>query len=411
MTSYAYIALEPSGRKRTGVVDAPDRDAAIATITADGKFVVEIKEQAAGVAAKREGSATSGTEQKRKGKVSRSDLALFTRRLADLADAGLPLDRALQVVSEQSESQILSEVAESALADVRSGLPVSQSLAKYPKFFPGVYTETLKAGEASGQFPQVATRLADFQEKEVARRSVIVSALIYPAILAFFAVFVVIFLLTFVVPRLSGVFEDLGSDLPAATQALLAISAFLTKSGLYLIGGAIAGFLLYRAWAATEQGGYTRDAVLLRLPLAGPIVAKSVVSRFARVLSTLVYGGVPILEALRLSGMAAGNRVFGVSSTKVEEEVREGKPIAEAMRNTGAFPPVLTHMVAIGEETGDLPKMLTRVADSLDFEVDNGMRRLTAMVEPIIILVMGVVVGFVVLAVLLPIYQAQDVVK
>jgi type IV pilus assembly protein PilC len=413
MTSFAYTAVEPSGRKKSGVIDASDRDSAIASITADGKFVLELKEQigAASAASKESrGGALTG-EKKRSGRVSRSDIALFTRRMADLADAGLPLDRVLQVVAEQSESLLLSEVAETALADVRSGLPVSQALAKFPKLFPSVYTETLRAGEASGQFPQVAGRLADFQEKEVVRRSQIVSALIYPAVLMFTAVFVVIFLLTFVVPRLAGVFADLGDDLPATTKMLLAITAFLTQNGLFIIGGIVAAVFLYKAWGATEQGALVRDRIFLRLPVLGPVISKSVVSRYARVLGTLVYGGVPILEALRLSGMAAGNKLFAVSSTQVENDVREGRAIALAMRDTGAFPPVLTHMVAIGEETGDLPKMLSRVSDSLDFEVDNGMRRLTALVEPIIVLTMGVFVGFVVLSVLLPIYQAQDVVK
>lgn len=408
MTTYAYTALEPSGKKKSGVVDASDRDAAIAIIAADGKFVLDIKES---TGKRAEGGQSTAGGDKKRGRASRSDLALFTRRMADLASAGLPLDRVLQVVSEQSESQSLTQVAEAALADVRSGLPVSQALAKFPKYFPTVYTETLKAGEASGQFPEVATRLADFQEKEVARRSQIVSALIYPAVLAVFAVLVVIFLLTFVVPRLSGIFQGLGDDLPVTTKLLLTITGFLTQKWMVIVGVVAAVIIAYRAWISTEQGLYVRDKFLLNMPVAGAIISKAVVSRFARVLSTLVYGGVPILESLRLAGMAAGNKVFGMSSTAVENEVKEGRSIAIAMRDTGAFPPVLTHMVAIGEETGDLPKMLNRVSDSLDFEVDNSMRRLTALVEPLIVVAMGLVVGFVVLSVLLPIYQAQDVVK
>ena len=407
--TFAYTAMDPSGRKKSGYVDAADQAAAVASLASEGRFVLEIKEQAGGARQARSGAVTE--EKKRKGKVSRSDLALFTRRLADLASAGLPLDRALSVVAEQSESQQLAEIAESALADVRTGIPVSQALAKFPKLFPTIYTETLRAGEASGQFPEVAGRLAEFQEKEVERRSQIVSAMIYPAVLTTVAVLVVIFLLTFVVPRLSGVFKDLGGDLPMTTQILLATTGFLTSNGLLIIGAIVVGVIAYRAWVATDQGAYTRDRAVLSLPIGGPIIAKAVVSRYARVLGTLVYGGVPILEGLRLAGMASGNRVFGVSSTQVEEEVREGRSIAEAMRDAGGFPPVLTHMVAIGEETGDLPKMLGRVSDSLDFEVDNGMRRLTALVEPFIVLTMGIFVGFVVLSVLLPIYQAQSLVK
>lgn len=403
MTTFAYTALEPSGKKKTGYIDAPSREAAIEIVAREGRYVLEIAEQARRVSAME--------DTRKKGKISRNDLALFTRRMADLAAAGLPLDRVLHVVAEQSESGTLAEVAEKALDDVRAGLPVSEALAKFPKLFPDVYTQTLRAGEASGQFADVASRLADFQEKEVARRSQIVSALIYPSVLALTAFGVVAFLLTFVVPRLSGIFKDLGNDLPLATQILLAVTGFITNNTVLLIGGIVGAFLLYRAWAVTEAGALARDRMLVKIPLLGPVILKATVSRFARVLGTLVYGGVPILDALRLAGLSSGNRVFQRSADLVEEEVREGRPIAESMRDSGSFPPVLTHMVAIGEQTGDLPKMLGRVSDSLDFEVDNGMRRLTALVEPVIVLVMGAFVGFVVLAVLLPIFQAQELVK
>ncbi|MDX2065629.1 MAG: type II secretion system F family protein [Fimbriimonadaceae bacterium] len=402
MVTYSYVALDATGSRKSGFIDAISADAATAQILAEGRYVVEIKEQQT----QKSASASGGRKS-----VSRADLALFTRRMADLAAAGLPLDRVLQVVAEQSESAVLTEVAESALADVRGGLPVSESLGKYPKYFPTVYTQTLRAGEASGQFAEVATRLAEFQEKEVARRSQVVSALIYPAILGFTAVGVIIFLLTFVVPRLAGIFKDLGDDLPVTTRILLGTTDLLTNNYIAIIIGIAATIFLYRAWTATESGAYARDKFYLQAPLIGPVVRKSTISRFARVLGTLVYGGVPILQALELSGLAAGNRVFLRSAQSVEKDVREGRPIAEAMRDTAAFPPVLTHMVAIGEETGDLPKMLGRVSDSLDFEVDNGMRRLTAMVEPIIVLTMGSFVGFVVLSVLLPIFAAQDLAK
>jgi type II secretory pathway component PulF len=331
--------------------------------------------------------------------------------MADLSGAGLPLDRTLQVVAEQSESVVLREIAEKALDDVRGGMPVSQALAKNPRYFNEVFAQTLRAGEASGQFPEVASRLADFQEKEVARRSQITSALVYPAILTFTAVFVVLFLLLFVVPRLSGVFKDLGNDLPITTKMLLSSTDFITQNWVLVLVVLVGSIVGVRVWLATPQGAYLRDSFLLKAPLMGPVVMKATISRFARVLGTLVYGGVPILEALEIAGLSAGNRVFQKSAQVVGDEVRAGRGIAEAMRDTKAFPPVLTHMVAIGEETGDLPQMLNRVSNSLDFEVDTGMRRLVSMVEPIIVLSMGTFVGFVVLSVLLPIFQAQEVVK
>ncbi|MBN9503725.1 MAG: hypothetical protein BGO01_05140 [Armatimonadetes bacterium 55-13] len=403
MTTFAYTALDPAGKRKSGFIDAPSKDAAIASVASGGQFVLEIKES---TGAKKEGAGATGRK-----KVTRGDLALFTRRMSDLAAAGLPLDRVLQVVSEQSESEQLQNVALEALDQVRKGTPVSDALAMHPKLFPDVFTQTLRAGESSGQFAEVASRLADFQENEVTRRSQVVSAMIYPGVLTFTAVSVVIFLITFVMPRLSGVFKDLKTDLPITTKMLLAGTDFVTNNGLFIVIGIVGTIILYRGWVATEAGAMARDRFMFRMPMAGPVIRKATVSRFARVLGTLVYGGVPILEALRLSGMASGNRLFRANSVIVEQEVREGRPIAEAMRDAGDFPPVLIHMVAIGEETGDLPKMLERVSESLDFEVDNGMRRLTALVEPLIVLVMGTFVGFVVLSVLLPIFQAQSAVK
>ncbi|MDQ2798604.1 MAG: type II secretion system F family protein [Armatimonadota bacterium] len=402
--TFAYTALDASGARRTGAVEAESREAAVARLASEGRYVLDI------AASANRQQATAGTSGRGK-QPSRQDLALFTRRLADLASAGLPLDRVLQVVAEQSESGALKRISEETLVDVRSGMPISQALAKHPKYFSSVFTQTLRAGEASGQFGEVASRLADYQEKEVTRRGQVTSALVYPSVLATTSLGVIIFLITFVLPRMSGVFSEMGNDLPMTTRALLSVSAFVTHYWLFLlivIGGAVIGI---RAWFATPGGAESRDRFLLSAPVIGPVVQKATVSRFARVLGTLVFGGVPMLEALEIAGLSASNRVFLKSAQAVEEEVRAGRSIAEAMRDAGSFPPVLTHMVGVGEEIGDLPKMLGRVADSLDFEVDTGMRRLVSLVEPVIVLSMGTVVGFVVLSVLLPIYQAQNLVK
>ncbi|MGC4044506.1 MAG: type II secretion system F family protein [Armatimonas sp.] len=402
--TFSYTALDASGARKTGIIEAETREAAIARLDAEGRYVLEIKEQKAASL-----QAASGIGSRRA--PGKQEIALFTRRLADLSGAGLPLDRVLQIVAEQSESVVLKEVAEQTLEDVRTGMPVSQALAKHNKLFNEVFTQTLRAGEASDQFPEVAGRLADFQEKEVARRSQITSALIYPAILAATAVFVVLFLLLFVVPRLSGIFKDLGDDLPITTKILLSSTSFITNNWI-LVLGILAGTIIgSRLWLATETGSYLRDSFMLRAPLMGPVVMKATISRFARVLATLVFGGVPILEALQIAGLSAGNKVFLKSAQQVEEEVRAGRPIAESMRDAEAFPPVLTHMVAVGEETGDLPRMLNRVSDSLDFEVDTGMRRLVSLIEPVIVLGMGTFVAFVVLSVMLPIFQAQETIK
>lgn len=403
--TFSYTALDAGGAKRSGVIEAESREAAVARLDSEGRYVLEIKEGG------RSSSAAPTLGAGRRRAPSKQEIALFTRRMADLSEAGLPLDRVLQVVEEQSEALVLKEVAQQTLEDVRSGMPVSQALAKHPRYFNDVFTQTLRAGEASGQFPEVAGRLADFMEKEVTRRSQITSALVYPGVLAFTAVFVVLFLLLFVVPRLSGVFKDLGNDLPITTKMLLSSTDFVTQNWILVLAMIAGSIVLTKLWLKTPAGAYTRDKFLLKSPILGPVVTKATISRFARVLGTLVYGGVPILEALQIAGLSSGNRVFQRSSELVEQEVRAGRPIAEAMRDTAAFPPVLTHMVAVGEETGDLPKMLGRVSESLDFEVDAGMRRLIAMVEPVIVLSMGTFVGFVVLSIMLPIFAAQENIK
>ena len=402
VSTFQYTALDAAGTRRNGVLDAETRDAAVARLAADGRFVVDIREAHAG---------QSGTASSSRRKPSRQDLALFTRRLADLSSAGLPLDRVLQVIIEQSENATLQEVSREALVDVRSGIPVSQALGKHRRYFNAIFTETLRAGEASGQFPEVASRLAEYQEKDVARRSQITGALVYPGVLASTALFVVIFLVTFVLPRLTGVFSSMGGDLPISTQILLSGTNFVQQHGVLIVVAIIGIGLGLRAWLATPLGAEARDRFLITAPIIGPVIMKGTVSRFSRVLSTLVHGGVPILEALDIAGLSASNLVFQKSARIVEEEVRAGRPIAEAMRDAGTFPPVLTHMVAVGEETGDLPKMLGRVSDSLDFEVDNGVRKLVAMVEPLIVLTLGSFVGFVVVSVLLPIFEAGNLVK
>ncbi|MES1228476.1 MAG: type II secretion system F family protein, partial [Armatimonadota bacterium] len=260
MPTFAYVAVDAAGKKREGVLDAQDKKSAIARITAEGRFITSIKES--------DGRSESygKQEEKKGGRPSRNDLALFTRRLADLASSGLPLDRVLQVLSEQTENARLSEAVADTLNDVRGGLPISASLAKHPKIFPDVYTMTIRAGEASGQLPLACERLADLLENEVGRRSLIVSSLVYPAILSVVALGVVTFLLTFVVPKLSVVFED-NKNLPLPTTILLGITHFLTNQWYVVAGGLALVVFGGRAFLATEGGQVARDRFLLNAPI------------------------------------------------------------------------------------------------------------------------------------------------
>lgn len=406
MPTFRYVALDLSGKQVTGEVQGSDTREVAAKLREQGWYPLEIS------ADEKPRETIVATSTVRKGRrVTRGDVTVFTRQLADLIAGGLPIDRCLTVLIEQSESKALQEMLTKVQAEIRSGSPLSAALAAYPKVFPPMYTNMLRAGEASGQLPEVAERLASFLEKEQVRRSQVISALVYPAVLITVAILAVTFLLTFVIPRLSGVFEDLGQTLPAPTLILLAVTGFLGRAWWMLLFGIAGSVLLLRGYASTQTGKRTVDFLLLRLPVVGKVFGKVVISRFARAFGTLLAGGVSLLEALEIAGEASGSSMVLGAARSLIESARQGEALASAMRQAGAFPPVLIHMTAVGEETGDLPRMLTRVADSMDFEVDATLRRLTTLLEPAIVLGVGGFVGFVILSILLPIFQANAVVR
>lgn len=405
VADFRYVALDRSGKELRGSVAAADAAAALDAVRELGYLPVRVEPERGG-----DRAAGNGTPA-RIGRIPASAITTFTRQLSDLIGAGLPVDRALTVLIEQSDSAALSRLLARAQQEVRSGRALSEALAMYPRPFPPMYTNMLRAGEASGQLAEVATRLAEFLEKEQMRRSHLISAMVYPALLVSVAVTAVTFLLFFVVPRLSGVFEDLGAELPLPTVVLLAVTGVLSRYWWVLLAALAGGWVFLKGAAATEAGRRQVDALLLRLPVVGRILSRVVIGRFSRALGTLLAGGVPILDALEIAGQAAANRVTIAACESARDRVRQGEPLAAAMEAAGHFPPVLRHMAAVGEETGDLPRMLLRVADSLDFEVDAAMRRLTTALEPAIVLVTGAFVGFIVLSILLPIFQANAMVR
>ncbi|MBI3948227.1 MAG: type II secretion system F family protein [Armatimonadetes bacterium] len=405
MGEFQYKAMDVSGESVQGRVSAVDDAEALARVRELGFLPVEVSM----AREKRNGATESANGSRRR--VSASDVTSFTRQVSDLVSAGLPIDRALAVMIEQSDNPGMAVVLAKVRDEIRGGRALSEALAEYPRLFSPMYRNMLRAGEASGQLGEVATRLAEFLEKEQVRRSHLVSAMVYPALLLSVAVLAMVFLLTFVVPRLSGVFDDLGADLPLPTVILLGITGVISRYWWALLGGIGFGWVSLKGFAATEAGKRQIDGWVLRLPVTGRIAGRVVVSRFARSLGTLLGGGVPILDALEIAGQAAANRVTIAASEAIRDLVRQGEPVASAMAEVGHFPPVLRHMAAVGEETGDLPRMLLRVADSLDFEVDSAMRRLTTALEPAIVLVTGGFVGFIVLSILLPVFQANAAVR
>jgi type II secretion system protein F len=398
MARFHYVALDRTGKTVSGELAAENPEEVKRRLRDMGYFPAEIGEAA-------QAAALRPRAMRRGRGVTGADIVVMTRQLADMTAARLPVFRSLSVLSEQADRAALRELIEAIRADVQEGRPLSEALQEHPRHFPDLYVNMVRAGETSGHLDAVLLRLAEFLEKFQQRRAQVVSALLYPAVLVTVAIGAVAFIVGFLIPKLSVLFEELEQTLPLITQVLLTIAAVLGKIWWVLALVAVAAAFGLRWYARTDAGRNALDSLSLRMPLLGPVWYKMAVSRLARTFGTMLGGGVPILTALEISGNAVANRPLARAVEVLREEVREGAGVALALQRAGVFPPLLIHMTAVGEETGQLPEMMTRVADSLDFEVDSTLGRLTTLLEPFIIIVMGVIVGFIVLAVLLPIFQ------
>jgi type II secretion system protein F len=398
MARFRYVALDRAGKTITGELAAEDPEEVTRRLREMGFFPAEIGEA---------GQVTIGAAPRvvRGRRIGPSDIVVMTRQLADMTAARLPIFRSLSVLLEQADRPALRQLVETIRSDVQEGLPLSEAMRKHGRYFPDLYVNMVQAGETSGHLDAVLMRLAEFLEKSQRRRAQVISALMYPAVLITVAVAAVTFVIGYLIPKLSVLFEELQQTLPLITQVLLAVANVIGTIWWIVAIFLVALILSLRAYVRTAAGRDRVDLLLLRAPLLGPVWHKMAVSRLARTLGTMLTGGVPILTSLEISGNAVGNRVLSRATETVREEVRQGARLAGALEKAGVFPPLLTHMSAVGEETGQLPDMMLRVADSLDFEVDSVLGRLTTLLEPFIIIVMGVIVGFIVLAVLLPIFQ------
>ena len=428
MPEFIYEAVDRAGKTTVGTIVARDNSDAATKVRALGVYPTKIANGGGKNAALKASIASNGVANAPKNgvakksssgaiasgqdrRITRIQILLFTREMADLLDAGLPMDRAFSVLIEQTDSGSFNSMLSAMQGDIRAGQSLSDALSKFPREFPPLYSNMIRAGEVSGKLADVMLRLADFQEKEQVRRSQVMSALTYPAVLVSVAVLAIVFLLTFAIPRLAGVFHNLGKDLPLPTQILLSTSAVIGKFWwliLIVIFGMVYGF---RFWTRTRQGRQTFDRLRLSVPLFGKLHQKMVSSRLVRTLGTLLSGGVPILEAMDIAAVALGNVVAEEALNDARGAVRQGETLNHAMDRSTVFLPVVRHMAAVGEETGRLPNMLLRTADTLDFEVDSALRRMTSLVEPLVVLFMGVFVGFVVMSILLPIFQINTMVK
>jgi len=397
MGKYRYRALDSQGVAVAGEIEASDRRDAASRLRASGVFPVDL-----------EGSASAGAPANARGprgaRLGRGQVAVLTRQLADLASSGMPLHRCLEILRDQAggrQRQLLDGVSQ----EVQRGAPLSEALRPLSRSFPTLYVEMIRAGESSGHLDAVLTRLAEYLENQEVRRAQIISAFTYPAVIVAVAIGAIVFMVTFLVPRLSVVFVDLRQALPAPTRLLLALAHAAPRIGPWAVGALVLLYLGARKAAATPTGGRLFDGAVLRMPVLGRLVANVTIARFARTLGTLLAGGVPMLGALEIAAATSANRVIKAQAGSLQQRAREGESLSRAMAQCRAFPSALVHMAAVGEETGNLSAMLTKYADAADFQFDQAMRRLTSLVEPAIILVMGGIVAFIVLSVLLPVFQ------
>jgi type IV pilus assembly protein PilC len=346
-------------------------------------------------------------------KVKLADLVVFTRQFATMINAGLPIVRALSILFEQTDNKKLKETLEAVRKDVEAGLALSEALEKHPKVFGKLYTEMVRAGEIGGILDDVLLRVAGQLEKDQDLRRKVKSAMTYPTVVLILAILAASFMLIFIVPIFAKMFEDLGGDLPLPTKVAMGLSDILTSVfGVLIYAAAGLGVFLFLRWRKTENGRKVVDPVMLKIPAKiGDIIQKVALARFARTLGTLSAAGVPILQSLEITATSSGNYVIENALLKSRDAIREGLPIYQPLEDEPVFPPMVTRMIAVGEETGDIDGMLTKIAEFYESEVDAAVKALTSIIEPLMIVVIGGIVGGIIVAMYLPMFKIFELIE
>jgi type IV pilus assembly protein PilC len=425
MPRFEYVALDARGAESTGVVDAATQNDVVSQLRQQGFFPTSVVPEgqgkkvakagkpakgAAKVAVQAKGSQKKGFTLLQRKTVPTKTLMIFTRQLATLIDAGLPLLKGLNVLAKQEKDQVLRASIISIADAVQGGSTFSEAMGQHPRIFQRLYVSMVKAGEIGGVLELVLTRLAEFQEKAQKLKNKIKSAMTYPVVVLVIALAILVFLLTTIVPKFAGIFKDMlgeSAQLPWLTLKVMAASDFIKNAFVppYLWFTMLAVGVIGGGWWSmknTEKGRVFMDRMTLRLPIFGDISRKGAIARFTRTLGTLVTSGVPILQALNITKETAGNVVLSDAITKVHDAVKEGESIVTPLEASGVFPPMVISMVDVGEETGQLPEMLLKVAEVYDDEVDNAVESLTSLLEPIMIVFLAFIVGTIVIALFLP---------
>jgi type IV pilus assembly protein PilC len=401
--------MNSSGQEVKEEIDANDSAEAIAKIRGKGLFPTKVREKAAKKRVGKKKEEEQSLTPKRKmpiaiGGVSRKQLVTFTRQLSTLQDAGLPILRSLQILEDQQKPGLLKAIIGGVVDEVEGGGTLSDAMAKYPKAFDKLYVNMVAAGEAGGVLDLILNRLADFMEKAAKLKKKVIGAMIYPIVVITIAIGVVSMIMIFVIPKFKDIFKDFGAELPGVTKLLLAISEWFGPGHgwMYLIAFPFVWGILVRLAKMSEGGRYAVDAVKLKIPIMGGILSKTAIARFTRTLGTLISAGVPILDAINITKETCGNEVFTKALGKVHDAIREGESFADPLRATKICDAIVVNMVDVGEETGDLDKMLIKIADNYDNDVDVLVSSLISILEPVMVVILGGIVGFIVIALFAP---------
>ena len=397
MATFTYTARAFNGDLRTATIDASSRDDVIAQLRKQRLSVVKIDQDA--------------TKKIGRGSIKTRDIVIFTRQFSTMINSGLPLVQALTILAEQTDNKALAEVTRKVVFDVESGNTVADALSKHPRAFTNLYVNMVAAGEAGGILDTILLRLATFLEKNDALVRKVKGAMIYPAVIMSVAAIAVVTLLIFVIPVFAGMFASAGQALPLPTRIVIGASGFL-KSYWWVIGAVIiGGGYTLKKYYATSNGKLALDRLMLHAPVLGDVLRKSAVSRFTRTLGTLISSGVSILEGLEITAKTAGNRVIQDAIMQSRSSIAGGDTIAQPLQKSKVFPPMVISMIAVGEQTGGLDEMLSKIADFYDEEVDAAVSNLLSLLEPIMIVFLGVVVGGMVVAMYLPIFDMVNAVQ
>ncbi len=405
MPLYEYTVLDGKGKRRTGLVDSSTLQTAREKLRDEGLFVVTLGKPVSRSEEK------TGTDIGLFRRVSRSDLTSATRQLATLLKAGLPLVQALEALSEQLEKPAVRKVLNSVRDRVNEGAAFHEALAEHPSVFPPLYVQMAKAGETGGFLDEIMIRLSETLEKETRLRNRVLAALVYPIIMTGLGFVFLLFLFAFVVPKVVGVFSDFGKALPLPTRMLLLMSDFTSRYWLWIVIAAVLAIFAYRRLSVSDRFGPSIDSARLRVPVFGRLRLRIATVRMAFILGSLLSGGVPLIKSLEVVSEVMGNRVLSSALDRAALSVARGESLADSLRVSGVFPPLIPRVIAVGEESGELAGLLTGVAESYEEEVASHIQAMTAILEPALILIMAAVVLFVVLGVLLPIFELNQLVR